>query len=314
MRRERGQEGRMKGVERFKATLGGNIAESMGAASTSGAGGPLPGPSHGVPTRYDGVTRPKDVLTIPVGKLQADPDQPRREFDEEGLQRLAESLRSKGQLQPIRVRWQEATQSWVIISGERRWRAAVLAGLQSLACVEVKGSLTPDEILEDQLVENALRQDLRPLEQANAFKALIDRRGFSARQLAERLSLSAMTVTRALALLELPESVQASVEQGTLGASVAYEVGKLEDPTLQAEVAKAAVAERLTRSEVTELVQAVKAKRPAPATRPEPVSFDLGDGTTVTIRWKKANRTGALQALRKAMKLAQDREKPEQAA
>jgi ParB family chromosome partitioning protein len=304
----------MKGVERFKAQLGGNIMESMGGTSAAGAGGPLPGPAHGVPTRYDGVTRPRDVLTIPVAKLHPDPDQPRREFDEEDLRRLADSLRGRGQLQPIRVRWDAGQQSWVIVSGERRWRAAVMAGLESLACVEVKGEPSPDEILEDQLIENCLRADLKPIEQAHAYKTLMDRRGLSGRQLAESLHLSHMTVTRALALLELPEAVQAQVEQGTLAPSAAYEVGKLDDPTLQAEVAQAVVAEGLTRSEVTELVQAVRARRPAPAPRPDPVAFDLGDGTTVIVRWKKANATGAAQALRKALKMAQEREKPDQAA
>jgi ParB family chromosome partitioning protein len=303
----------MKGVERLKATFGGNIAESMGAAPGA-AGGPLPRPSHGATVRYDGVTRPKDVLTIPLEKLTADPDQPRREFDPDELQLLAESLRARGQLQPIRVRWDESRQTWVIISGERRWRAAGIAGLRALACVEARGEPTPEEILEDQLVENCVRADLKPIEQATAFKALMDRRGLSARQLAERLNLSAMTVGRALALLELPAPVQEQVEQGRMPASVAYEVGKIEDPALQVQVAQAAVQEGLTRCEVTELVQAVKAKRPMPATRPEPVTFDLGDGITVTIRWRKAGTTGTVQALRKATKMAQEREKDERAA
>jgi ParB family transcriptional regulator, chromosome partitioning protein len=304
----------MKGVERFKAALGGNIMESMGGAASGGAGGMPPGLAHGAPARYDGVTRPRDALTIPVDKLLPDPDQPRREFDEDDLRRLAESLRTRGQLQPIRVRWDAGRQSWVIVSGERRWRAAGLAGLPSLACVEVKGEPTPDEILEDQLIENCLRADLKPIEQAHAYKALMDRRGLSGRQLAESLHLSHMTVTRALALLELPEAVQAQVEQGTLAPSAAYEVGKLPDPALQAEVARAAVVEGLTRSEVSELVQAVKARRPAPSPRPDPIAFDLGDGITVTVRWKRASAIGAVQALRKAIKLAQGRERPDQAA
>lgn len=304
----------MKGVERFKAQLGGHIMESMGAGAGAGAGGPLPDPAHGVPARYEGVTRPRDALTIPVDKLRPDPDQPRREFDDEDLQRLAESLRSRGQLQPIRVRWDAAQQSWVIVTGERRWRAARRAGLTSLACVEVRGEPTPDEILEDQLIENCLRADLKPIEQAHAYKALMDRRGLSGRQLAEALHLSHMTVTRALALLELPGAVQAQVEQGALAPSAAYEVGKLADPVLQAEIARAAVAGGLTRSEVSELVQAVQARRPAPAPRPEPVTLDLGDGTIVVVRWKKANTTNAAQALRKALKLIQEHERPDQAA
>src|SRR4051812_45128101 len=160
----------MKGVDRFKAQLGGHIRESMGATSAAGAGGPLPTPAHGVPARYDGVTRPKDALTIPVAKLLPDPDQPRSEFDEEELARLAESLRTRGQLQPIRVRFDAPRSAWVIISGERRWRAAMIAGLASLACVEVKGEPNADAILEDQLVENCLRSDLKPIEEARAFK------------------------------------------------------------------------------------------------------------------------------------------------
>ena len=83
---------------------------------------------------------------------------------------------------------------------------------------------------------------------------------------------------------------------------------------LQAEIAQAVVAGGLTRSEVSELVQAVKARRPAPAPRPEPVTLDLGDGTIVVVRWKKANTTNAAQALQKALKLVQESERPDQAA
>ena len=158
----------MSGVDKFKARLGANISESMGG-SMGGVGGPLPTPAHGVPSRYDGVTRPKDVLTVPIAKLVPDSEQPRSEFDDDELQRLAESLRSRGQLQPIRVRWDAIRELWVIVSGERRWRAAGLAGLAALACVEVKGELTPESILEDQLVENCLRSDLKPIEEARAF-------------------------------------------------------------------------------------------------------------------------------------------------
>ena len=200
VRRDLGQEGGMsstKGVDKLKASLGGQHRGIDGGREPGEwSRGSAAGPSHGVTARYDGVTRPKDALTIPVAKLSPDPDQPRREFDEDELQRLAESLRTKGQLQPIRVRWVEAEKAWVIVSGERRWRAAKLAGLATLACVEVKGEPTADEILEDQLIENALRTDLKPGEQATAYKTLMDRRGLSAHQLAERLSLSTMTVTR----------------------------------------------------------------------------------------------------------------------
>ena len=302
----------MKGVERFKARLGGNITESMGApAAGGGAGGPHP-MVPGVPARYDGVSRPKDALTIPVDKLHPDPDQPRREFDEDELNLLAESLRTRGQLQPIRVRWDEGQEAWTIISGERRWRAARLAGMAALACVEVKAELSADDVLEDQLIENCLRTDLKPIEQAGAFRTLMDRKVLSARQLADMLNLSHMTVTRALALLDLPEEVRADVDAGTLAPSAAYEVGKITDPAMLTEVARAVVSEGLTRSEVTDLVQAVKSRRPAPAARREPETFDLDDGTVVVVRWKKGGGSSAVQALRKALKMAQERDRASQ--
>jgi ParB family transcriptional regulator, chromosome partitioning protein len=305
----------MSGVDKFKARLGANISESMGG-SAGGAGGPLPSLAHGAPSRYDGVTRPKDVLTVPVAKLVPDSEQPRTEFDENELQRLAESLRTRGQLQPIRVRWDAVRELWVIVSGERRWRAAALAGVVALACVEVKGVLTPESILEDQLVENCLRSDLKPVEEARAFRALMERRGYSARQLAESLALSHTAVNRALALLDLPADVQAHVEHGVLAPSAAAEVAKLTDPALQSEVAEAAVAGGLNRSEITELVQAVRAKRPAPTARPEPITVDVG-GVIVSLRWRKGGENvTAAQALRKALKAIVEAEKDraEQAA
>jgi ParB family transcriptional regulator, chromosome partitioning protein len=304
----------MKGIDRLKAQMGGHIKESMGAASVAGVGGPLPATAPGVPSRYEGVTRPKDALTIAVEKLVPDPCQPRKDFADEELAMLAKSLAERGQLQPIRVRWGEAEGSWIIVSGERRWRAARIAGLGTLTAIEAKGTPTADDLLEDQIVENAVRTDLKPIEQANAFKALMDRRGYSGRQLADILHISHMSVQRALALLDLPAAVQEQVEQGALAPATAYEVSKIADPHIQAELAKSAVDEGLKRAEVAEIVQAVKARRPVPTTRPEPVTVDIGDGCTVTIRWKKAGAITVLQALRRAARVVQEQERDGEAA
>lgn len=304
----------MSGVDRFKARVGANIQESMGGTVATGAGGPLPGPAPHVPGRYDGVTRPRDALTIPVAMIRPDPDQPRKEFAPEELAMLAGSLKARGQLQPIRVRYDEGRGGWTIVFGERRWRAAQMAGLETLTAVEVKGEPTPEDILEDQLIENCVRADLKPIEQAHSFRALMDRRGYSGRQLAEVLNCSHASVQRALALLELPASVRDQVEQGALAPATAYEVSKVADPMLQVEVAQAAVAEGLSRTEVSELVQAVKAKRPVPSTRPEPVTIDAG-GVLVTLRWKKGgNGLTAVLALKKALKILQEGARDGQAA
>jgi ParB family chromosome partitioning protein len=200
-----------------------------------------------------------------------------------------------------------------VLAGERRWRAARIAGIDKLASVVHEGALTDEEKLAMQLVENALRADLRPIEQARAYRRLMDAQGYSTRELATELHIAQTSVVRTLALLDLPAEVQDHVEGGELAATVAAELTKLPDPALQAEVAQAVIAEGLTRTEVTELVQAVKARRPNPKRRPEPVSIDLGD-CTVTVRWKKPSETTALQALRKAAKQVQERERPDQAA
>ena len=107
-------------------------------------------------------------------------------------------------------------------------------------------------------MENCLREDLRPVEQARAFRGLINRNGWSVRQVAEELALSHSAVVKALALLDLPTAVQEHVETGGLAAATAYEISKLEDPDARAELAERVVSEGLTRAETVAAVKAVK--------------------------------------------------------
>jgi ParB family chromosome partitioning protein len=293
---------------------GSNILSSMGAGQSQELPAGLdPAAALQRPAHLEGLTREKAAARIAVDRIVRDPDQPREEFDEEALQRLADSLRTRGQLQPIRVRWDEGRGVYVILVGERRWRAAQRAGLAELSCIVVEGELPADERLMIQLVENALREDLRPVEQARAYKALMEARGWSGNQLAKELHIAQSSVVRALALLELPAPVQAQVEQGALAATVAAELTKLPEPAMQAEVAQAIVDQGLTRSEVAEVVKAVRARRPA-QTRPDPVEVDLDDGITVIVRYRKPTTVTAQQALRKALKVLQDRDRDDQAA
>jgi ParB family chromosome partitioning protein len=293
-------------LDELKRTAGGNVAESASRRETPVlAAATLAGLN---PARMEGVARSKAALEIPLEKIDRDPAQPREEFDEEALARLAESIKARGLLQPVRVRWSEERGRYMLIAGERRWRAAGMAGWTTLTCIVDDKDLTPAELLADQVTENLLREDLNPMERARAFRTLMDLNGWSGNQLAKELGISQSSVVQALAPLKLPEPVQEMVEQEVISAAAAYEVSKLDDPELQAEVAQAAVAEGLKRSEVAELVQAVKARRPAPRPRPEPVTVDLGDGCTVTVRWKKAGELTALQALRKAAKALQEQE------
>jgi ParB family chromosome partitioning protein len=197
----------------------------------------------------------RDALLIDLGRLAPDPDQPRREFEPEALAELAGSIKARGVLQPILVRWDDAGGRWIILTGERRYRAATMAGLAAVPCVEFKGSLDTTDRLEVQLVENALREDLKPIEQANAYRALLDRRGWSYRDLAGNLHIAVSSVARALALLELPATVQEQVERGELPATTAAELAKAGDAEAIREVAADVIASGLSRSEAVARVR-----------------------------------------------------------
>ncbi len=261
-------------LDELLRTAGGNAAESMGTRTMHRAS-QTPAVSA-TPERLRGVSRAKAAAEIPVDRIAADPDQPREEFAEEGLRRLAESMKARGQLQPIRVRWNEEQGRYVVLIGERRWRAAQMAGLATLSCIIVDEPMDPAEVLAVQLVENALREDLRPIEQAKAYRRLMDRHGWSTHRLAAELGVDQSGVVRALSLLELPVEVQDQVEQGTLAPATAYELSKIGDAEAQAMVAAQVVEGRLTRAEAARLARRAGAGRGKPR-RPRKV-------TTRTIR------------------------------
>lgn len=279
-------------------------AESMGAGLDTPEARVAPLGQPTMPARLQGLVRVKNVATIPVDKIQPDPDQPRQAFEESGLDRLAESLKARGQIQPIAVVWDETSASYRIVVGERRWRAAMRAGLNTLTAVIYDQAPTPDERFALQLVENALREDLSPIEQARAFQKLITTRGWSARELARELSIDNSSVIRALALLDLPGPVQRHVERGEMSPSVAYEVHKIEDQDGQLEVASRIVSEGLNRSDAIQAVKARKAGRPAPD-KPSRHTIKLDDGTRITIEGTAAAAGQA--AIADALALARKR-------
>jgi ParB family chromosome partitioning protein len=227
---------------------GANVVGSLARTAPAAA----PPQATAAARAFEGRTQLREACKIRLDRVIADPNQPRKEFDEAGLAELAESLKTRGQLQPIRVRWDEAAERYVVVVGERRWRAAQRAGLDSIVCVVAPGNASPEELLEDQLVENALRQDLKPVEEARAYRQLLDRLSISQRQLAERLHVSPQKVTRALALLELPVDVQESVEQGAIAPQTAYEISRIDDTDEQRELIEKARRGELKREAVRE--------------------------------------------------------------
>jgi ParB family transcriptional regulator, chromosome partitioning protein len=290
--------------ESMMTGAGANIAESMGGTRLQGgmSSTPAPTPSFaGVPVRLQGVAKMKGAVEIPVEKIHRDPNQPREEFEEEGLKRLAESLRAKGQLQPIRVRWDEGQGGYLIVCGERRWRAARMAGLATLGAVVIEGEIDAGELLAVQLIENCLREDLRPIEQARAYRALMESKGWSIRQLAAELALDHSGVAKALTLLELPPAVQAEVDQGNLLPTTAYELTKIPDSVEQEELARRAVVEKLTGAKVKEEIRARKDPRP----RPKRLEWKAPGGVVVAVTLPDPNQgeDAALEALQAVAKL-----------
>jgi ParB family transcriptional regulator, chromosome partitioning protein len=289
----------------FKKDMVANIAGSMQDRSQGSIRGESPGPEtpakSSVVRQSEGRRRLDTAAVIRVDRIVRDPNQPRVEFEQESLDRLAQSLKERGQLQPVRVRWDDAASHYVVVLGERRWRAAQLAGLETLACVVVTGEPAPDDLLEDQLVENCLREDLKPMEQARAFKSLLANRSLSQRQLAERLHVGQASIAKALALLNLPEDIQASVDAGAIGPDVAYELTKVANPAEQAALARETTQGLIKRDEIKERARAQRsgAAKGRGANKSRKVTsrcFRLAGGK-VTVELKKGSGNAAITGL-----------------
>ncbi|WGV15192.1 ParB/RepB/Spo0J family partition protein [Fuscovulum ytuae] len=165
------------------------------------------------PQMADRPRRPD--LLVPVEKLVPNPNQPRRDFRPEALQELAASIRVKGVIQPLIVRSLDDGR-FEIVAGERRWRAAQLAQLHELPVIV--RDFTDSEVIEVAIIENIQRADLNAIEEALAFRQLMDRFGHTQEKLAEALSKSRSHIANLLRLLSLPDEVQSQVRQGLLTA------------------------------------------------------------------------------------------------
>jgi ParB family chromosome partitioning protein len=189
---------------------------------------------------------------LPVEKLEPNPDQPRRAFAPGALEELAASLRAKGMIQPIIVRQNpRKTDSYEIVAGERRWRAAQIAQMHDVP-VLIR-DLSDTEVLEIALIENIQRADLNAMEEAAAFRLLMDRFGHNQEQLAEALSKSRSHIANLMRLLTLPETVQLWVREGQLSAGHARALITAENPIA---LAKEVIARGLSVRETERLARA----------------------------------------------------------
>ncbi|MFO0979936.1 MAG: ParB/RepB/Spo0J family partition protein [Planctomycetaceae bacterium] len=225
---------------------------------------------------------------VDLNLIVPDPSQPRSEFSETEIRQLAGSLQSHGQLHPIRVRWDKITERWVIISGERRYRAAMIAGWKQIDCCFEESEFMPAGILERQLVENLLRADLRPVEEARAFELLMKWNHWNGKQLAAALHLTESRVSRALALLSLPGEVQRKIDQGDLAKSSAYELTRLPDAEDHHKLADQTVRSQITHRGLRRLVNQRRGK-PTRSARSLTQTFYAENGLRITVSSGKLN-------------------------
>ena len=209
------------------------------------------------------------AATLPLREIEPDPEQPRKKFDEEALSGLAASIQENGLLQPIAVRPKRIGTGYLIIAGERRWRAARLAGLTEVP-VLIK-DVTDEQAAALALIENLQREDLDPIEVAEGCRQLIEKYGLTQETAAKRLGKSRSAVTNSLRLLGLPEDVRARVSDGTLSAGHAKVLLGLPEPDLIRAAAQE-VTERGLNVRQTEALCKKLAKPPRPP-KPKPDAF-----------------------------------------
>lgn len=185
----------------------------------------------------------EEIQMVPISRVEPRENQPRVNFDEASLQELADSLKEYGMIQPITAR-RLPSGYYQIIAGERRWRAARLAGLREVPVREIEA----DERLATELalVENLQREDLNPIEEALGYKTLIDEYGMTQDEASRRVGKSRPTVTNALRLLSLAPEVQQFVEQGLLSAGHARALVSVKPEEAQIEAARRVIASGLS--------------------------------------------------------------------
>ena len=197
-------------------------------------------------------------MKVKISKVGPNKDQPRKQFDEDALMELADSIKQFGIIQPLIV--QEKNGFYEIIAGERRWRAAKIAGLKEVPVI-VK-DYSDLEVVEISLIENIQRENLNPIEEALAYKRLLNEFKLKQDEVAERVSKSRTAVTNSMRLLKLDERVQQMVIDDMLSTGHARALLGIEDPELQAATAAKVFDEKLSVREVEKLVKQIQNGKP----------------------------------------------------
>ena len=194
---------------------------------------------------------------LPIDQIEPNREQPRKDFDKKALNELAESIKEYGILQPLLV--QKKKDYYEIVAGERRWRAAKIAGIKELPVVIRK--ISEQEKMEIALIENIQREDLNPIEEAQAYARLIEEFGLKQNELAKRISKSRTAVTNTMRLLKLHKNVQEMLVKGTLSAGHARALLALEDGELQLKAAQQIAEHELSVRETEKLIRTLLSEK-----------------------------------------------------
>lgn len=197
------------------------------------------------------------IKYIPISQIKPNPNQPRKNFNENSLKELAESIKEKGILQPIIVR--EKENHYEIIAGERRWRAAQIAGLQEIPII-VRNDIGDAESLELALIENIQREDLNPIDLAMAYNELIEKYNLSQEDLAKIVGKSRSAIANTLRLLKLPQKVKEYIIQGLISEGHGRALLSLEEDNEIELLAKECIEKGLSVREIEEIVNFRKKK------------------------------------------------------
>ena len=219
---------------------------------------------------HEETTEKSPYQQLPIYKVEPNPHQPRQDFDEEELQNLADSITEHGVVQPLTVR-ETSAGYYQIIAGERRWRAARLAGLTEIPAVIIEAD--DKKTMELALIENLQRQDLNPVEEAQGYQVLMDEYGMTQEETAKRVGKSRPTVANALRLLNLCPEVLEIVRKGALSAGHARAVLTLKTPKLQQQAAQKICALGLSVRQA-ELLCKNMSKEPEPKKEPTTLEVD----------------------------------------
>ncbi len=249
----------------------------------------------------DSAEKQSGETIVNITKVEPNREQPRKNFDEDALEELAESIKQFGLLQPILV--QDRKTYYEIIAGERRWRAAKKAGLKEIPVI-IK-NLTEQEIVEISLIENIQREDLNPIEEAQAYKRLLTEFNLKQDEVAERVAKSRTAVTNSMRLLKLCTDVQQMIIDGMISTGHARAIISIEDPEQQYLIAQKIFDEKLSVRDVEKLVknfnQPPKVKKPAMTDKSlEAVYQDIEENLKQKLSTKvsitsKGNGTGKLE-------------------